>query len=219
MSGIRSLFRRLRYGQPIVVVSGLPRSGTSMTMRMLSAGGLPILSDGIRTADESNPYGYYELETVKELEEHAAGALWLKTARGKAVKIISFLLTRLPETYNYQVIFVRRDLDEVVMSQAQMLVRRGEPDPGDDPDRQKALYRNHLAELDRFLAVRDCFTTLYVDYGMVLDQPLAEARRIEAFLKRRLDVEAMARAVDRALYRNRAETKGLKDELKQKMGK
>src|SRR5829696_2465105 len=110
-----SLLRRLRRGSPIVVVSGLPRSGTSMTMKMLEAGGLPVITDGLRTADESNPNGYYELEDVKTLSAEGDGA-WLAGARGKAVKVISFLLTYLPESYDYQVIFMRRDLNEIVAS-------------------------------------------------------------------------------------------------------
>ena len=109
---LRSL-RRVRYGKPIVVVSGLPRSGTSMMMQMLEAGGLEILTDGRRTADESNPHGYYELERVKTLEK-SEDTSWLTDARGKAVKIIAFLLRYLPENLNYKVIFVHRDMDEVL---------------------------------------------------------------------------------------------------------
>src|ERR1700730_12387191 len=109
------LYRRLRYGAPIVVVSGTPRSGTSMAMKMLDAGGMPTLTDGIRAADESNPKGYYEFERVKELDKNGDIA-WLSDARGNAVKIISFLLTFLPESFDYQVIFMDRDLDEVLAS-------------------------------------------------------------------------------------------------------
>src|SRR4029453_16905754 len=110
MTPFSQLVRRLRYGKAIVIVSGLPRSGTSMAMKMLEAGGVPILTDGIRTADISNPKGYYEYEPVKELDKGRVPA-WLPEARGKAVKIISFLLTFLPENYDYQVIFMERDLN------------------------------------------------------------------------------------------------------------
>src|SRR3954449_579427 len=115
MGSLKDVIRRLRNQKPIVVVSGLPRSGTSMAMKMLEAGGVPILSDGIRTADVSNPKGYYELERVKELDKGGDTA-WPAEARGKAVKIISFLLTWLPETYDYQVIFMQRDLQEAIAS-------------------------------------------------------------------------------------------------------
>src|SRR5919108_6386357 len=123
-----TVIRRLRYGTPITVVSGLPRSGTSMTMKMLSAGGMDLLTDGERQPDDQNPNGYFELEAVKGLDKGENPA-WLADARGKAVKIISFLLTWLPETYDYRVIFMDRDIEEILRSQSKMLVSRGE-----DPD-------------------------------------------------------------------------------------
>lgn len=196
--------RRLRRGQPIVVVSGLPRSGTSMAMRMLEAGGLPVFTDGLRQADPSNPHGYYELERVKELDK-GGDVSWLADARGKAVKIISFLLTHAPETYDYQVIFMRRDLDEIVASQNRMLETRGEARGADDA-RLKALYVDHLAQVDRFLSRRGCFSRLDVDYAKVLAGAAEEAARVNAFLGGRLAEERMAAAVDEALYRNRVGT-------------
>ena len=120
-----NLYRRVRYGPPIVVVSGLPRSGTSMAMKMLEAGGLSVVTDGLRAADEDNPKGYYEDERVKDLHQ-AADKAWLRDARGKVVKIISFLLKSLPAENNYQVLFMHRNLREIVSSQNKMLVRRGE---------------------------------------------------------------------------------------------
>ncbi len=120
------LSRRLRYGKPIVIVSGLPRSGTSMLMNMLLDGGVPLLTDGIRNADHGNSRGYFEYEPVKALEKHG-DLSWLPRARGKAVKIISFLLTWLPERYDYRVIFMQRDLDEIIASQNRMLARPEEP--------------------------------------------------------------------------------------------
>jgi hypothetical protein len=150
-----SFLGRLRRGRPIVVVSGLPRSGTSMAMRMLEAGGLPIVTDGLRRADLANPKGYYEFEAVKGLDKQADTA-WLADARGKAVKIISFLLTYLPESYDYRVVFMRRDLGEVVASQNQMLDARGE-ERGAADDRTSALYAQHLEQVERFLRLRSCF--------------------------------------------------------------
>jgi len=195
--------RQLRRGRPIIVVSGLPRSGTSMMMRMLEAGGLPVLTDGLRTADESNPRGYYEFEPVKELDRQGARS-WLPAARGKAVKIISFLLTWLPDTYDYRVILIRRDLDETIASQNQMLVRRGETvDRGSD-QRMRALYAEHLAQVGRFLAQRKCFSTLVVEHREVLREPQREAARLSAFLGAKLDASRMAAVVDPALHRNQA---------------
>jgi len=196
-----SLFRRLRRGRPIVVVSGLPRSGTSMMMRMLNAGGVPILTDGQRVADPSNPAGYYEFEPVKNLARDSNPA-WLDQARGKAVKIVSPLLSWLPETHDYRVIFMRRELDEVTASQQEMLSRRGAA-PGADDERVTEYYATHLDDIARFLSRRRCFSTLDVKYRDVIDQPAEEARRVAAFLGRDLDVGAMVAAVDPALYRQR----------------
>jgi sulfotransferase family protein len=202
VTALDRLYRRLRYGAPIVVVSGLPRSGTSLAMNMLDAGGVPTLTDGIRTADESNPKGYYEFERVKELDKSGDGA-WLGDARGKAVKIISFLLTFLPETFDYRVIFMDRDIDEVLVSQNKMLVARGEPADTAKDQQMRQAYRQHLQQVERFLRNRKCFTTLRLGYAAVIDNPAAEAGRINEFLGGRLDVARMAAVADRQLYRNR----------------
>ena len=199
---IASLVRRVRYGQPIVVVSGLPRSGTSMMMRMLAAGGVPPLVDGIRAADISNPNGYFEFEPVKGLDKDG-DLTWLPGARGRAVKIISFLLTYLPESYDYRVIFMHRALDEVLASQKSMLTRRGEPAPEGDEARTRDLYTAHLTQVERFLAGRSCFRSLAVPYADAVADPASTASQVAAFLERRLDRTAMAAAVDGALYRNR----------------
>ena len=199
---VTRFFRRLRRGSPIVVVSGLPRSGTSMAMKMLEAGGVPIVTDGIRTADESNPKGYYEFERVKELDKNGDTA-WLGEARGKAVKIISFLLTYLPDTYDYHVVFMNRDVDEVLASQNKMLVARGEATDTADDAKMREVYGKHLEKVGRFLRSRSCFTTLQVRYRDVIDNPAAEARRLNEFLGGRLNVEQMSAVADRELYRNR----------------
>ena len=195
-------YRRLRFGAPIVVVSGLPRSGTSMAMKMLEAGGLATLTDGIREADESNPKGYYEFEPVKQLDKRGETA-WLAGAHGKAVKIISFLLTFLPETFDYRVVFMQRDLDEVLASQNKMLVARGEAADGGDQAQMRQAYTQHLQKVERFLRNRKCFTTLPLTYKNVIDAPATEAGRINEFLGGRLNVEQMAAVADRELYRNR----------------
>jgi Sulfotransferase domain len=199
--GLMDVVRRVRHGKPIVVVSGLPRSGTSMAMKMLEAGGVPILTDGIRTADVSNPKGYYEFEPVKELDKGGEAA-WLADARGKAVKIISFLLTYLPEAYDYKVIFMQRDLEENIASQNTMLINRGEKQEGDDAQLRKA-YEDHLKSVHRFLSNRSCFSTLTLTYHEVVERPREAALRINEFLGGTLDVERMAAVADAGLYRNR----------------
>jgi len=203
MTSLERAVRRLRYGRPIVVVSGLPRSGTSMAMKMLEAGGLNVVTDGVRQADESNPRGYLELEAVKALDK-AGSTAWLKDARGRAVKIISLLLTWLPEDHDYRVIFMRRDLREVLASQNKMLVTRaGQAGTTDEDEQMRRHYEAHLAKVDRFLASRRCFSVLRVEYRSAVERPREEARRINAFLGGGLDVEKMAAIGDPALYRNR----------------
>ncbi|MEZ5289416.1 MAG: hypothetical protein R2712_32365, partial [Vicinamibacterales bacterium] len=171
-----SFLRRLRRGRPIIVVSGLPRSGTSLAMQMLQAGGVPVASDGARAADDSNPRGYLELESVKGLDRVGDHA-WLAACRGRAVKVVSPLLTHLPEDYDYQVVFMRRDLDEVLASQNAMLESRGEARGAADA-RMRAVYEEHLAQVERFVARRDCFATLWLDYARVVASPGTEADRM-----------------------------------------
>jgi hypothetical protein len=200
---LNSTIRRWRFGEPIVVVSGLPRSGTSMAMKMLDAAGIPIVSDGIRTADEDNPRGYFELERVKDLAKENDWD-WLAGAQGKAIKIISYLLKELPANHNYKIIFMRRDLKEVLASQAKMLDRRGEPNETED-ETMIELYENDLWKANYLLKNNPQFETLQFNYREVLDGPEDQARRLNYFLGGRYDVEKMAAAVDPTLYRNRAE--------------
>ncbi len=202
MSTLRSLYRRARFGAPIVVVSGLPRSGTSMLMKMLEAGGVPLVMDGIRTADEDNPKGYFEDERVKKLGQET-DKTWLSGARGKGIKIISYLLKDLPPTHNYKVVFVLRNLTEVLASQSKMLEHRGEGSGADD-ERMLELFKDHLWKVRYLVKHQPHFEVLELQYRDVIDNPSEQAARINTFLGGRLDVEAMTRAVDRALYRNRA---------------
>lgn len=185
---------------PIVVVSGLPRSGTSMTMKMLEAGGLPILTDQLRTADEDNPEGYFEFERVKQLRQDAA---WLAEAQGKAVKIVSFHLAELPAEYPYKVLFIRRALPEVLASQRQMLARSGNPGGKAPEDRLEALYEKHLREVYAWLARQHHMSVLFLDHRAALEHPLDTAKAIHAFLGGEMDVDAMANAINPALYRQK----------------
>src|SRR5262245_21300644 len=125
----------------VTVVSGLPRSGTSMLMRMLDCGGIPALSDGERVADEDNPRGYYELEQVKPLPD---GAEWLERAPGRAVKVVSALLDKLPPGYQYRVLFLEREIEEVLASQRRMLERRGQPTDRVGDAEMARMFRRHL---------------------------------------------------------------------------
>ncbi len=199
---MKQFLRRLRFGKPIVVVSGLPRSGTSMAMKMLEAGGVPIVQDGQRTADEDNPKGYYEDERVKDLAQ-AKDKRWVRDARGKAVKVIAFLLKDLPLENNYKVVFMFREIEEVLASQAKMLDRRGETHETDDAQMIKA-YEQDLERARFVMRYRDCFQSLELKYTEVLQDPRAAATRIQEFLGMPLDIDRMAGVADRNLYRNRA---------------
>jgi hypothetical protein len=177
-----------------------------MAMRMLEAGGIPIVTDRAREADEDNPHGYFEHDRVLQLDKLDTGgnAGWLSDARGKAVKIISALLPHLPETYNYRVIFMHRDLGEVLASQNKMLVRRGETGSASSDAEMATLYEDHLRRIASLLRRRACFEVLDVRYSDVISNPPGEARRINAFLGGKLDLAGMAGAVSPELYRNRS---------------
>ncbi|MDA1272739.1 MAG: sulfotransferase [Verrucomicrobia bacterium] len=199
---MKSLYCRIRYGQPVILVSGLPRSGTSMLMQMLEKGGMPIVSDQIRTADEDNPKGYHELERVKELDKTTEKD-WLKDHRGQVIKIISFLLQDLPMDLNYKVIFMRRNLDEVLRSQNKMLERNGEKGTDASDEKMRRNYELHLRKVYYRLNRTPNFRPLYLDYAEVVADPHHEAGRICEFLGRDMDVKTMATAVQSGLYRNR----------------
>lgn len=187
----------------IVVVSGLPRSGTSMMMKLVEAGGIPVLIDGIRTADDDNPKGYYEFERVKALDK--GDTAWLPDAQGKVVKVISALLEFLPPAYEYKVIFMRRKYDEVLRSQRKMLQNRDEEDVVNDEEMAQ-LFDKHLQQVEGWLAAQPNMDVLYVDYNAMLADPAPDIQRVDAFLPRQLDLDAMSTVVDPALYRNRAGT-------------
>lgn len=202
LAALHQSYRRIRYGDPIVVVSGLPRSGTSMLMKMLEAGGVQIVQDGVRTADEDNPRGYYEHERIKNLAKDLDRA-WLRDSKGKAIKVISYLLKELPADYNYRVLFIRRDMKEVLASQKKMLERRGETSSTSD-EQMAELFENDLWRAGYLLKRAPQFQALELNYREVLEQPKAAAERIQAFLGRTLDAAAMSGVVDKQLYRNRA---------------
>jgi hypothetical protein len=201
MGLLQDFLRRRRYGDPVIVVSGLPRSGTSMMMKMLEAGGVPIMTDAIRTADIDNPKGYYEYERVKDLEKETDKS-YVREGRGKALKVISFLLKELPDDNFYRVVFMRRDLSEVIASQNKMLDRRGE-NSIDDHEMMAEAYRNHLAAVKILTRQRANFEMLEVRYDQAVKDPAGAVQATSAFLGGGLDVAAMRVAVDAELYRNR----------------
>jgi hypothetical protein len=183
----------------LTIVSGLPRSGTSLMMKMLEAGGVDVLVDNVREADVDNPRGYYEFEPVKSLK---ADASWVAPALGKAVKMVYLLLMDLPSDQEYRVLFMRRNLEEVLASQKAMLDRMGKPSPLDDA-RMAALFRDGLAKFEAWAKDRPNFRLLDVSYNALVTDPAPFLPEVDRFLGGGLDVDAMARVVDPALYRNR----------------
>ena len=198
---LRRTIRRIAYGRPVIVVSGLPRSGTSMMMKMLEAGGIPVWLDGVREADEQNPKGYYELERVKELDKRVDKA-WVREGRGRAVKVISSLLEHLPATNNYQVVFMHRDLQEVLASQTKMLAGRGEHRGAGDETLHKH-YEKHLRRVKEFVSNEPWFSSIDVHYTDVLTDAHKVSEHLNRFLGRQLHLPRMREVVDGQLYRNR----------------
>ncbi len=203
MRGITRLLRRKRpEPKTVTVVSGLPRSGTSMLMKMLEAGGMQVLSDGIREADVDNPRGYYEFERVKQLDKGDHG--WLNEAEGKVVKVIAALLEHLPAGYSYRVVFVHRRMSEILASQRKMLMHRGESQQRVGDEEMASLFQKHLKKVMSWLQAQENFRVLEVDFNRLVENPRPHLQEIVRFLGDSLDVEAMAEVVDVTLYRNRS---------------
>ncbi len=189
------------------VVSGLPRSGTSMMMQMLRAGGLTCLTDELREADISNPKGYFEFEKVKGLR---ANNSWLPEAKGKVIKIISHLLACLPPELNYKIIFMERDLDEVLASQRKMLVNQGQGEENLSDERLGQIFSQQLRQVKKMLADRQ-ISTLFLGYQDVLEDPVEISTQLQAFLGNNLDQQAMRDVVDHNLYRQRLKPSKMRD--------
>jgi len=186
----------------IAIVSGLPRSGTSLMMSMLEAGGTELLTDGLRTADDDNPRGYYEFEQVKKIKEDKS---WVDQARGKVVKLISQLVYEVPlEGFRYKVVFMRRNIDEILASQTQMLKRRGTHDPSVSDDEIRRMFLVHLDHVVNWLNEKECVDVLYVNYNRLIKEPAEIIDRLNGFFGGDLDTTAMASRIDKKLYRQRA---------------
>jgi len=189
--------------QSLIVVTGLPRSGTSM-LQMLAAGGVEVLTDGFRQPDEDNPRGYFEFEPVKNLLRDST---WLSHARGKAVKIVAPLLDQLPPGLPCRVILCERNLDQILDSQERMLARRSQP-IATRARRQmlKDEYERMLERIKTLLSARPGTQLLIVEHRHAISNSLATAEQVNAFLNGALDKAKMAAAVDPALHRNRSVT-------------
>ena len=183
----------------IIVVSGLPRSGTSLMMQMLHRSGIPVVTDEVRVADDDNPRGYYEFEAVKRTKHDSS---WIQAARGRAVKLVSSLLYDLPPTESYRILFMQRDLEEMLESQEKMLRRLGRPTAPRDQIRKS--FGIHLERLREWLPQQAHLKTQFVSYNRLLTDPREEAAVIVEFLEGLPTAESMLAAIDPSLYRNRA---------------
>jgi hypothetical protein len=192
----------------VTIVSGLPRSGTSLMMQMLRAGGLPLLSDNRRAADENNPRGYFEFEPVKRLR---LDQTWLVGAQGRAVKIIHLLVRELPTDgrFHYRLLLMKRPLAEILASQRVMLERAGEPSA--DHAVLTKIYQSQLLQLEQWLARQPAFSYRLVDYHRLLTNALNVAEEVNTFLGGGLNVAAMAGAVDPTLCHQHSTDDSVKD--------
>lgn len=187
-------------GSFTTIVSGLPRSGTSLMMQMLAAGGMQVLTDGRRIADRHNPRGYFELDAVKQTRtDHS----WLAAAGDKAVKVVHLLLPYLPADREYRVIFVERDLVEIIASQRTMLQDQGRPAANLADSKLGELFGNQLVQVRQWLSRNSNFQVLYLQHRDVIQAPLTAAEQIATFLGGALDPKRMAAVVDPGLYRQR----------------
>ena len=184
----------------VTIVTGVPRSGTSLVMQMLAAGGIPPLSDGVRAPDADNPRGYFEYEPAKRL---ARDASWLPAAAGRALKLAHTLVTALPPGLPHRVLLVRRRLDEVLASQRAMLARRGEIEDPEQDARLAPAFEAQLSRLERELSRRPGVAWLGLEHRELVREPALAAARIDHFLGGGLDAAAMAACVDPGLHRQR----------------
>lgn len=188
------------HDETITIVSGLPRSGTSMMMQMLDEGGIPPLTDKEREANIDNPKGYYEFERVKKLPEDTG---WLEDARGKAVKVLAELIKHLPEGYDYKVVFMHRNLKEMIESQKKMLKRRGE-DPDEVSDAElMAMFKKYRKMLKKTIDEHPDMEVIYVSYNQIMQNPKEGIESVDEFFNGELDKKKMLSVVDKDLYRNR----------------
>ena len=199
-----SFLKKLLHSPPdkkeITIVSGLPRSGTSMMMQMLEAGGMEVVTDNLRKANQDNLKGYYEFERVKKIAQDNS---WLDECRGKAVKIISMLLYHLPPGRKYKILFLRRNMEEMLASQKVMLERRGEQGDSISDEMMAEKFEKHLRQIEHWIADRDDIDMLHIKYNEIIEDPNLHANVVNQFLGGLLDEKKMAKVVEDSLYRQR----------------
>jgi len=183
----------------ITVVSGLPRSGTSLIMQMLQKGGMEILTDNARKADESNPKGYFEYEKVKALQRDSS---WLQDGDGKAVKIIAQLLKYLPSYFEYKIIFIERNMEEILLSQEKMLEKMGQKTQSHNTVLSN-IFKKQIEDTKKWLEFQNNISTLYITHRDAIFHALETAKQINEFLGFNLNEKEMMQVVDPSLYHQR----------------
>lgn len=169
-------------------------------MRMLAEGGIPVITDELRRPDSDNPKGYFEFETVRQMAE--GNVEWLANSEGKAVKVISALLEYLPPNYSYKIIFLERDVHEILASQRKMLMNRNEKEMGDETEIE-AQIQKHLLAMKPWLVRQPNIEVLYVNYNSLMTKPEPLCEQITEFLDLPLNQTRMLAVPDKQLYRNR----------------
>lgn len=204
MTMMKSILQRIsarkKEDETIYIVSGIPRSGTSMMMRILEAGGLKVVTDNQRKPDKDNPRGYYEFEQVKKITEDSS---WLKDCGGKAFKMVSALLQYLPSDKKYKVIFMKRNLDEVLSSQSAMLKRLGRESGNLSDEVMSEKFKSHLQQTEKWMGMQRHIEVMYAHYNEIMMNPLESVKAVCRFIDRNLDAFKMANVVENALYRQR----------------
>jgi hypothetical protein len=197
----RKMFpKKTKSKKDIIIVSGLPRCGTSMMMQMLEAGGMETVTDNLRKADEDNPRGYYELEAVKKIKEDSS---WLESCYGKAFKMVSLLLYNLPTDKSYKVVFMKRDMDEMLASQKTMLNRLNKKNEAKSQEIMQNNFDKHLNNITKWMASQPNIDVIYMKYHEIVENPYRNAKALNQFLLNKLDPRRMAQVVEKNLYRQR----------------
>ena len=184
----------------VIVISGLPRSGTSMMMQMLEAGGIEIGTDNRRKPDIHNPKGYYEIEKIKDLKNDSA---WIQNMCGKAIKVISHLLYYLPLTLQYSIIFMQRDMQEILISQRKMLNRLGRDNGTVNDGSLAKKFETHLQKVNQWMKNQKNIDFLYINYNTLLVNSSPSIENIQKFLCRPVALDRMESIINLDLYRNR----------------
>ena len=201
MKSLTNIFRNRRSQEPVIVVSGLPRSGTSLMMNILKAGGVELVTDNIRQSDEDNPLGYFELEAVKLLGEGRVD--WLAQSPGKVVKIITAQLQHLPDQYEYKIIVMQRLISEVLASQRAMMARNNKNIESQNEAKLGENYKQHLLKVYQWMERQRNVDFIRINYNQLLSNPTTSIEKVTHFLGKTMDGEAMIRAIDPTLHRQR----------------